>query len=48
MSEKPICDCRYWGENVFPFFDDGCHVGYDYCDPSKCPDYTPLKRKTKQ
>ena len=44
MSEgKPICDCIYWGENIFPYFDDGCHIGHSYCDPKTCADYWKVK-----
>jgi hypothetical protein len=40
--------CRFWGENVHPFLDDGCHLGYSYCNPETCGDYQPIKtRKTK-
>jgi hypothetical protein len=39
QEEEPICDCRHWGENIYPWLDDGCHLGYSLCDPSKCPDY---------
>ena len=27
-SDRPLCDCRHWGENIFPYFDDGCHLGH--------------------
>ena len=43
---EPICDCAYWGENVYPYFDDGCHIGHSYCNPKECDDYKPIKQKT--
>ncbi|MEM3828660.1 MAG: hypothetical protein QXP36_05555 [Conexivisphaerales archaeon] len=44
-EDKPLCDCVHWGENVFPYFDDGCHLGYSYCNPKTCDDYQPVKRR---
>jgi len=32
--------CKYWGENIYPWFDDGCHAGHSFCDPAKCEDYS--------
>jgi len=32
--------CRYWGENTYPWLDDGCHIGHSFCDPAKCEDYS--------
>jgi hypothetical protein len=46
-EDEPLCDCIYWGENVFPYFDDGCHIGYSYCNPQECDDYKPIKKKPK-
>ena len=43
--EKPKNDCRYWGENVFPFFDDGCHIGHSFCNPKECEDYEPVSEE---
>ena len=45
-DDEPLCDCVHWGENVFPYFDDGCHLGYSYCNPEKCDDYRPIKQNT--
>ena len=42
-NKEPLTDCKYWGENIFPYFDDGCHIGYSYCDPEKCDDYVPVE-----
>jgi hypothetical protein len=42
-EDEPLCDCIHWGENVFPYFDDGCHIGHSYCNPKECDDYTPIK-----
>jgi|GEM_PF-4812249 len=42
-KEKLICDCIHWGENIYPWFDDGCHLGYSYCNPEKCEDYVKVE-----
>jgi len=44
LNRQPKNDCIHWGENIFPYFDDGCHLGYSFCDPRKCEDYQPIKR----
>ena len=45
-SDRPLCDCRHWGENIFPYFDDGCHLGHSWCPCGpECPDYDPVKRR---
>jgi len=31
----------HWGENVYPYFDDGCHLGHSYCNPEECDDFLP-------
>jgi len=42
-SDRPLCDCRHWGENIFPYFDDGCHLGHSWCPCGpECPDYDPV------
>jgi len=40
-------DCIYWGENRADefYFDVGCVIGYNFCNPKKCPDYCPIKKK---
>ena len=45
LNKQPKNDCRYWGENVFPFFDDGCHIGHSFCNPKECDDYQPIELK---
>jgi hypothetical protein len=45
-EDEPICDCIHWGENVFPYFDDGCHLGHGYCNPKECDNYKPIKKNT--
>ena len=44
LSKKPQNDCVHWGENIFPFFDDGCHLGHSWCDPENCEDYEPIDK----
>jgi hypothetical protein len=33
--------CKHWGENIFPYMDDGCHIGHSWCNPETCDDYEP-------
>jgi len=38
-------DCVYWAENRADrlWLDEGCIMGYSWCDPKTCPDYRSIK-----